>query len=221
MLQPEIKERILNIVLRGDLNPHIFQPEWFVRQKLLGEKEGESAKVEIIHPEITVFNLDWLRFEVSRDRLVATTKDDRYHEVLRDLIIGTFTILSHTPLKMMGINSTFEYMINDEKTWHGIGDKIAPKDIWSKVMDTPGLRSLTIESKSIVKDSYRNIIRVSVTPTNVKLGLRVHMNDHYEVAEAKDKILDSSEIVNILKGEWDNSQKKVIGIKDGFFKELP
>lgn len=221
MTQPQIKEHKLNIVLLGDLNPHIFQPSWFVLQKLLGEKEGESAKVEIIHSDIAVFNLDWLRFEVTRERLVATTRYDQYHEVLRDLLVGTFTILSHTPLKMLGINNTFDYTINDEKTWHGIGDKLAPKDIWGKIMEGPGLRSLMIESKNAEKDYFRNIVRVTVSPTKVKLDLRININDHYELIETKGEFLGSNGIVDILKNEWVNSQKKAINIKDKFFEELP
>lgn len=220
MLQPEIKESMLTVVLRGDFNPHIFQPQWFTLQKLLGEEEGASAKVEIIHPEITVFNLDWLRFEVSRDRLVVTTKDDRHHEILRDLIIGTFTILSHTPLKMMGINSTFVYMVKDEATWHGMGNKLAPKDVWNKIIDTPGLRSLVIESKPIMEDNYKNVVSITFGPTNVKLGLRINMNDHYELVDTSDKYLGSSEIISILKDKWGISQKKITGMKDSLFKEL-
>ena len=96
MIRPQITERTLNIVLIGDFNPHIFQPDWFILQGLLGKKEGESAKVEVIHSDLTVFNLDWLRFEVTRTRVVAMTKDERYHEIMRDLIIGTFSILLHT-----------------------------------------------------------------------------------------------------------------------------
>jgi hypothetical protein len=220
MKEPQLQERRLNIVLLGDLNPQIFQPAWFVSQKLLGDKEGESAKVEVIHPQITVFNLDWLRLEVSRDRLVATTRDERYHEILRDLIIGTFTILSHTPLRMMGINSDFDYTINDEPTWHGIGHKLAPKDIWNKVMDSPGLYSLTVGSKRNIKDNYGNIVRVTVSEINVKLGLRIHINDHYELIAEKEKILGSNEMISVLNGEWDNSQKKTLEIKNKFFEEL-
>lgn len=220
MNQPQIKERKLDLVLIGDLNPHIFQPEWFVVQKLLGEKEGASAKVEVIHSDIAVFELEWLRLEVTRSRLVATTKDDRYHEILRDLIIGAFTVLSHTPLKMVGINITFNYLLSDEKVWHSIGDQLAPKGIWKQVIDTPGLRSLAIESKSAVKDNYKNIVSVAVSPTNVKLALRIHINDHYELTDLKGDFVNSSAIIDVLRKEWDNSKAKADGINNKFFEGL-
>ena len=220
MKLPQIKERKLDLVLIGDLNPHIFQPEWFVVQKLLGEKEGASAKVEVIHSDITVFNLDWLRLEVTRDRLVATTKDDRYHETLRDLIIGTFTVLSHTPLKMLGINTTFDYLLTEEEIWHNIGNQLAPKDIWKKIMDTPGLRSLRIEGKGVVKDNYKNIVRVSVSPTDVKLELRIHINDHYELTDLKGDFINGSGITDVLTKEWPNSKVKAEEIIVKFFEGL-
>lgn len=220
MTTPQVKERNLNIVLIGDFNPHIFQPEWFVVQKLLGEKEGASAKVEVIHSDVAVFSLDWLRFEVTRDRLVVTTKDDQYHEIMKDLIIGTFSVLSHTPLKMIGINYTTDFMINDEKAWHGIGDRLAPKDIWNKLIDGPGLSSLVIQSKIVLKENYKNLVRITVSPAGEMLSLRIHINDHYELLETKDKFLGSSKIITILKDEWKNSQKKAVEIQDKIFKEL-
>ncbi|MBI4309132.1 MAG: hypothetical protein HY591_02255, partial [Candidatus Omnitrophica bacterium] len=143
MIKPQIKERSSNIVLIGDFNPHIFQPAWFVSQKLIGIQEGESAKVEIVHSDLAIFSLEWLRLEVTRTRLLAVTRDDRFHEILKDLIVGTFSILSHTPVRMMGINNTWECIINDEETWHNVGHRLAPKDIWNKVMDNPGPVSYT------------------------------------------------------------------------------
>ncbi len=218
---PQIREQQLQIVLVGNFNPHIFQPQWFVLQKLLGQKEGDSAKIEIVHPDITIFNLDWLRLEVGRDRLVAMSRFDQYNEVIKDLIIGAFTILSHTPLKMLGINYTFISDVKDEAVWHAIGDKLAPKDIWRKFMEKPGLRSLTLEDIWSDKEGYKNKVSITVGPGKEKLSFRTHINDHYELKDIDENSLNSVGIVNILKDEWSNSQKKVLGIKEKLFAELP
>ena len=105
----QIKSQKQNIVLIGDFNPHIFQPHWFAYHKLLGEDECKSAKIDIVHSDITIFRLDWLKFEITRERVVAMTSFDQYYEVLRDLIIGTFNILTHTPIRMMGINNIADF----------------------------------------------------------------------------------------------------------------
>ena len=58
-------------------------------------------------------------------------------------------------------------------------------------------------------------------PTNIKLGLKIHINDHYELLNTKDKCLGGNEIINVLKKEWDSLQRKAVDIDDKFFKELP
>jgi hypothetical protein len=221
MRPPPIKQQQLDIVLLGEFNPQIFQPQWFTFQKLLGETEGNSAKVEIIHSDVAIFHLDWLRFEVTRNRLVATTSFDQYYEVLRDLIIGAFTNLSHTPLKAVGINNSFSYIFSEEKVWHAIGHKLAPKDIWNKVLDNPGLRVLTIQGSSNIKDTYKNLISISIKPPTVNLELNLFINNHYEIIPEKTSYSGSSEIIKIIKEEWNNAQEKAINIRDSFFEELP
>lgn len=221
MNKPQLKEHHFNIVLVGDFNPQIFQPEWFIAQKLFGETEGRSAKIEVVHPDVTVFSLDWLRFEVTRNRLVATTRDQSCHESLRDLIVGTFTILSHTPLKMMGINNTFFYIINNEDVWHNIGNVLAPKDIWGKVMSSPGLTSLTIQSKDVIEESFQNTVKITIGPAGVKLGFQIHINDHYQLTKIETPLLGSRAVIEILQREWDVAQKKVRKIETDFFEALP
>lgn len=93
-----------SIVIRGDFNPAIFQPAWFAAEKLIGEKEAEAANVQIVHRDAAIFSADWLSLEVTQDRFSASTSHEQYVEPLQDLVIGTFILLSHTPLRMLGIH---------------------------------------------------------------------------------------------------------------------
>ncbi len=92
------------IVLLGNFNPKIFQPIWFSTEELLQKQEAEKANIEIIHPDVTIFSLDWLRVTVTPERFSAETTQESYYEAVRDLIIGTFSLLRHTPITKMGIN---------------------------------------------------------------------------------------------------------------------
>ncbi len=83
--QPEIQGS--SIVLLGDLNPKIFQPAWFAAEKLIRKPEAEAAEIEIIHPEVVIFNLEWLRLEVTRERFSASTTQEPYYEFIRDFQI--------------------------------------------------------------------------------------------------------------------------------------
>ena len=62
-----------SIVLVGSFNPRIFRPDWFARTGPVTEAEAGAANVEIIHPEITLLRMDWLRIRVEPGRLIATT----------------------------------------------------------------------------------------------------------------------------------------------------
>ena len=64
--KPEIEG--MSIVFRGDFNPKIFQPAWFAAQGLIRNEEADEAKIEIIHPTIVVFSLDWLRIQIEPNR---------------------------------------------------------------------------------------------------------------------------------------------------------
>jgi len=131
---PEKKN--LSIVFLGDFNPTIFQPEWFAAEDLIRKRESEDAKIEIIHPEIVVIIFDWGRLEVTRDRFVLSTKQDPYYEILRDLVIGTFRLLRHTPIKMVGINTEMHFRMRSIKEWHDFGHLLAPKEIWKGILES-------------------------------------------------------------------------------------
>lgn len=194
-----------NIILRGDFNPKIFQPAWFGNEGLITESEAESANIQIIHQEVTIFSLNWLQFEVSRDRVKASTTQTAYYEVLRDLIIGTFSILRHTPIYMLGINYDFHIKLNTREEWHNIGNALAPKKYWDNILMRPGTRSLTIEGER--DDEYDGYFRVKIEPsTQIDPGIFFNMNDHYQVKEPDN--LGADYILNILQSQWNVSKTK-------------
>src|SRR5688572_1822642 len=110
------------IVLVGAFNPQIFQPAWFASEKLIRKEEADSARIEIIHGDLTVFSLDWCKLEVTDDRFrIDTSSLQQYSpELIRDLTLGTFGILRHTPLKMMGLNTMYHFEVASEEVWHSI-----------------------------------------------------------------------------------------------------
>lgn len=93
----EIKEHFLSIVIRGDLNPRIFQPYWFSAQGLVGNQEADGARIEVIHRDISHFALDWIDIQVLRDRFTVRLLQEGHEESLRDFVLGTFKLRHHTP----------------------------------------------------------------------------------------------------------------------------
>ena len=199
--KPEIEGT--NIVLLGDFNPKIFQPAWFAAQELIRNEEADNAKIELIHQAFVQFSLEWLRLEIYQNRFAAGTHQSPFFKVLRDLVLGTFRILKHTPIRMMGINCDFHFPMESEKAWHTVGNRLAPKDIWNNLLKEPGMRSLSIEGHR--PDDYIGKITVRVEPSSrIDPGVYIHVNDHYEINDRESSI-GCDEIIDVLESSWDKS----------------
>ena len=104
--EPEIHEH--SIVLVGDFNVLIYHPLWFAAQNLIREHEARNAVIEIMHRDVAIFSIDWLTFQAFPDRVIFSTKSGSYFEVVRGLVIGTFSILEHTPIRWSNTLETSE-----------------------------------------------------------------------------------------------------------------
>ena len=194
----------INIVILGSFNPKIFQPAWFAANELIRKLEAEEADTEIIHNDISIFRIgNWLRLEVTRDRFHASTEQEAYFEVLVDFVLGTFSLLSHTPAGILGINTSMHYRIKNEKLWHKIGDKLAPKEPWKSLMRTPGLTR--VEMQDVRVDGPKGYLRIRVEPSiRITPGIAINTNDHYEVDDPKNAT-GCSELMEILNANWKSS----------------
>ena len=206
-----------SIVLVGSFNPRIFRPDWFARTGPVTEAEAGAANVEIIHPEITLLRMDWLRIRVEPGRLIATTEEAPFIR-LADLVVRTFReFLGHTPIGMLGINREVHFSVGDEETKDRIGNLLAPKEPWGEwgpqiaggkyPEKHGGMRGLVMEQREL-EDRFRGHIQARVAPsTKVKAGIYMHINDHYE-AEAPDDVVGCDEVVSILERQFDVSIRR-------------
>lgn len=92
------------IVLLGSFNPRIFQPAWLAQHALIRNEEAERATGVVFSEDIAVFTCDWLSIHVTKDRFTAATENAEHVNTLRDLVLGTFSLLEHTPFNKMGLN---------------------------------------------------------------------------------------------------------------------
>ena len=99
-------EETASIVLLGNFNPAIFHPEWLAAKQLIRSSEAAAAALDVVHAELAQFRMGWLRLTVTRDRFVAETSDPSHQAPLRDLVVGIFELLEHTPTTRLGLNRT-------------------------------------------------------------------------------------------------------------------
>jgi hypothetical protein len=127
-----------SIIILGSFNPAIFHPTWFKANGLIKPEEAESAKLEVTHPIISNFSVEWFRLQVEPGKFDVQTNDEAHFELLSDLVTGTFSLLEHTPVRAMGMNRMMHFKMDSKEAWHAFGDKIAPKDVWQGIMKEPG-----------------------------------------------------------------------------------
>jgi hypothetical protein len=176
--QPKIQSHV--IVLLGNFNPKIFQPAWFASHGLIKESEAEEAELRILHNDVVVFSLGWMDLEVTRERLVAKTSQEPYYEVIRDFVLGTFSLLRYTPITALGINLEYHFSVTDEEKWNNAGHRLAPKDVWLDVLERPGLLALAMQGQR--SDGLKGFVRFDVQPSLAERpGLYFLVNNHFEI----------------------------------------
>ncbi len=167
MSAPKLDTDAASVVLRGSFNPAIFQPRWLAARGLLRETEANEATIELVHPEVTKFVAGWLTMVVTRDRFEVQTPDPQLHAPLRDLVVGVFELLEHTPATILGINRTMRYTLENESQWHALGHLLAPKAHWDPILTRPGLLSLVMQGDRQDGLAGRTIVKVSPATKNV------------------------------------------------------
>lgn len=174
----DVKVDSVAVVLRGRFNPAIPTPVWLLNQDLISSEDADGVEIEFIVPQACVYRLPWARIEVTEDRFTAQTSEPDNFERLRDLVVGTFGILSHTPLAALGINRSFHVEVGGEERWHSVGDGLVPKQPWEDSLSLPGMASVQVHGARNDAFGGRRICRVEPS-AQVQFGIFFEQNDHY------------------------------------------
>ena len=214
--RPTLESEEISIVLIGDFNAKIFHPSWFAQEGLIRKSEAEDASVEIIHRDIASFRLDWLTVVVSRERFAATTRSLPFRSTLRDLVVGTFTALRHTPTRQLGMNLTRRFCVASDTEWHNFGHYLVPKSPWKNFMRQPGMRSVHVQGAR--PDGSSGYVLVTVEPDQPNfVSLRV--NDHFDLPKDADMggLGTTSYFVEKIEVDFEPSLQRAEQIMDGLF----
>lgn len=183
MADHQMEKEGFSIVALGRFNPSIFQPLWFAAHNLIRREEADAAKVEIIHRDATIFNAGWFSLQVTEGNFTILSQDPTKPLPLRDLAMGTFKLLEHTPLTAFGFNRFGHCKAASEESWHAFGHHFAPKDSWNAVLTNPGLLKLEMQGKRENCDD-RIQIRIESSPSNlVTMGIMIAVNQHRDLTK--------------------------------------
>lgn len=172
----------LTIVVLGAFNPPIFQPAWLGAEGLIRQGDAENARVEIVHQEVAVFETEWLRCQVTRERFSMMTRRESHYEALRDLIASVFRLLRHTPTRVCGINHTEALRFDNRDEFDNLGWRLVPRENWDGVLDRPGVARLDEVGQR--DDGLDGYIRVQLEqPLNGTQEISAQVNDHIVFSE--------------------------------------
>jgi hypothetical protein len=193
-----------SVVLVGSFNPAIFHPEWFARNGLLPQGEVDSAELQVIHPQLSQFETERFAFQITSDRFTGITKPNTIADPLKDLILGTFYILEHTPIQAMGLNRILHFAMGSVEAWHRLGDKLAPKEPWQEILEgRPGMRNLDILTSNESPKGSSLLVRIQPSLL-IQPGVYFEINAHYPAPERA----GLKSMMDLLKNQWETTNKK-------------
>ncbi len=190
-----------SVVVLGNFNPSIFQPLWFSTNGLLPKEEAETAVISIVHPEIASFSIGKVQVQVESSRLGLTTLEAPQGPVLRDLAIGTLSILEHTPLKALGLNFDAFFSVESSEAWDVLSNRLAPASNWEAMLDNPGMRQIIVDGQRQGCDADR--VQFRVQPSRSR-EIMCAVNQHYQLDASPDLTVRDchNKALKALRDDW-------------------
>lgn len=189
------------IVILGSFNPAIFHPFWFNAKGLIKSEEAETSKIEVTHPTITIFSMEWCKVHVELNRFVIQATSPLHFDQIEDLMLGTFSLLESTPVSALGINRMMHFKLESRETMDAFGDMIAPKQVWKDFMHDPGLSTLVMVDP---KEKAKKLTQITIQRSGrLEFGLFIAINNHFDIEDNTVKNL-----LNILKESWQDNITK-------------
>lgn len=193
----------LGIVIIGRFNPSIIQPFWLAQKKLIRENEAQNAKINVIHNEITQFNIGWAEFEITSQKFQITTSLEPYFEPVKDLVIEIFKILKETPITSFGVNHMLYFDLRDNDRFYNFSNKLVPLNNFDNYLQEPKLHLLTITEKKR-KDKLEGEYNIIIQTPDIKMasnfGILININDHL--------VCNDQDFVKIFNENWNVSATK-------------
>ncbi len=160
-------------------------------------KKLDAATIQIVHPQAAIFSTDWFFLQVVNERFVVASADPAKTLPLKDLAIGTFKILEHTPIRAFGLNRGMYFPTLSEEVRQALDDYYAPKATWNEIMSNPGLRSLRITGKRDNCEADQIETRIDFSSGDHP-GVSIHINQHYEIDKGEAGISQQDNMARFL-----------------------
>jgi hypothetical protein len=200
-LVPEIEG--MTIVVAGDFNPAIMHPQWFASNGLIRDEDAKNAEIEVVHKRVSNFRTESFGLQVTDDRFSIQTEDPTMFLPLRDLAVGTFSILEHTPVRAFGLNRYEHIQMSSEADWHALGDYFVPKAAWNGLFERPGTKVVAVSGTR--KGADDAIVELKIQPSSkTPNGVFLHLHEHYDIPHDANSPEAMNYLLKTLQGAWES-----------------
>jgi hypothetical protein len=199
------------VALLGSFNPRIFEPRWFSEEGLVARPEAAEAEVQMIDHDFCHLNFGWVDLIATEDRLQAESTGETVNDgQVRDLLVGIFRLLPHTPVRVGSIHHRWQLKVDSEDAWHDVGHSLAPKEIWDEVLEKPGLFDFAMQGDR--PDDFQGAIKVRIQPSRaVSSGVFINVNDEFVLPEDE---ASAEPIADVLETLWPVAENRAMEIKN-------
>jgi hypothetical protein len=197
---PHCEADHLLIVLIGNFNPAILQPRWMASEgvDLLGKEEADRAKLTFIAQDAAAFEVgDWLAIQASPDRFHATGPFMHARKI-RDLVVGLFSVLEHTPISYLGVNRAMHFRMQDRATRDALGAKLAPPEVWPSGLAAPKFNAVRVQGAR--PKSKAQWLQMTVEPSLTVLDVGIFVASHEQF-----QLSTTDPLVDVLRSDFDDS----------------
>ena len=188
---PERKQ--YSIVLVGDFNPLMYQPEWFGRNDVISMEDVEFARNPnnafpmVITPQFTMFRTSQLSITIELNRFQVVAEKEPLI-IVKDFVAKTFERLGGLTIRAYGYNFSAHYKFDSESKIHIFADKLAPKQYWGSLLGDDiagdnragGLVTLQMQKS---KENNEGQITTVLQRSNLIQGIYLTCNDHVNISE--------------------------------------
>lgn len=213
-----LQNRGSTLVVAGAFAPAMFHPSWFARYELFGEKEASvaaDANGLVVSNEISIFKIAGFDIDIRPNRLQIGSAQESLFEANRDLVCSVLEVLDGAPVEQIGINWTGHFSAQTSAAWHAAGDKLVPKQFWSRIWPKHvGMSNLSLQFDR--KDDEKGVINLSLSPSSlVTNGVYVAINDHYDL---KPDGIDTRSVdaAKFIQSHWRESK----AVADKMFEDI-
>ena len=214
----------VSIVLLGAFNPRIITPGWLALKGLIPIEAAESAAVNIIYHDISIFSAGNMAFQIELNRFVVQCPAI-YKEMIRDLILSTFQEhLKETPIWTMGINRKVTFSCGTEAIRDHLGKLLAPRapwGDWGKEIDSVDRRFR--EHRGLIRlvmrqeprpDQSKGYIQADIQPSQTNSSMVIiDVNNHFEIG-SQDQVKGAAPATEILNAYWQSAIEFAADITD-------